>query len=211
MPIYPALAILIGSSIAEGRFFRFSSRLLMGIFAVLFATLGTILAFVLHLPTRGELSQALNQNPEMYTLSLGHMTDLTLPAFAFLRTPLAVAVAAFGFCALGMWFSRRSKGWTVVVLTLAMIIFFQASRLALVRFDTYLGSYPLAQKLLVSRPGQLIEADSYYAFSSVFFYTNRTELLLNGRNNNLEYGSYAPNAPRVFIDDAGLAARWCSP
>lgn len=211
MPIYPALAILIGSSIAEGRFFRFSSRLLMGIFAVLFATLGTILAFVLHLPTRGELSQALNQNPEMYTLSLGHMTDLTLPAFAFLRTPLAVAVAAFGFCALGMWFSRRSKGWTVVVLTLAMIIFFQASRLALVRFDTYLGSYPLAQKLLVSRPGQLIEADSYYAFSSVFFYTNRTALLLNGRNNNLEYGSYAPNAPRVFIDDAGLAARWCSP
>jgi 4-amino-4-deoxy-L-arabinose transferase-like glycosyltransferase len=211
MPIYPALAVLIGSAIAEGRFFKVSSRLLMGIFTLLFAALGTVLALVLHLPAKGELSQALNQNPEMYTLSLGHMTDLTLPAFAFLRTPLAVAVAAFGFCALGMWFSRRSRVWTVAVLSVGMIVFFQASRLALVRFDTYLGSYPLAQKLLASPPGQLIEADSYYAFSSVFFYTNRTALLLNGRNNNLEYGSYAPNAPRVFIDDAGFAARWSSP
>jgi hypothetical protein len=91
-----------------------------------------------------------------------------------------------------------------------MIVFFQASRLALVRFDTYLGSYPLAQKLQASPPGQLIEADAYYAFSSVFFYTNRTALLLNGRSNNLEYGSYAPNAPQVFIDDAGFQARWRS-
>jgi len=36
-------------------------------------------------------------------------------------------------------------------------------------------------------------------------------LLLNGRVNNLEYGSYAPNAPQdVFIDDAGFRERWQS-
>ena len=36
-------------------------------------------------------------------------------------------------------------------------------------------------------------------------------LLLNGRVNNLEYGSYAPDAPRdVFIDDAGFRDRWLS-
>ena len=61
-----------------------------------------------------------------------------------------------------------------------------------------------------SPPGQLIEANSYYAFSSVFFYTNRTALLLNGRNNNLEYGSYAPGAPNVFIDDTKFSALWQS-
>jgi hypothetical protein len=44
----------------------------------------------------------------------------------------------------------------------------------------------------------------------VFFYTNRTALLLNGRNNNLEYGSYAPNAPHVFIDDSEFTQRWRS-
>jgi hypothetical protein len=91
-----------------------------------------------------------------------------------------------------------------------MILFFQAARIALVRFDPYLGSYPLAAKLLHSPPGTLIEADSYYDFSSVFFYTEQRALLLNGRNNNLEYGSYAPDAPSVFIDDAGFAARWSS-
>jgi len=210
MPIYPAMAILIGSALAEEKYFKIGSRVLMGIFALLFAALGTVLALVLHAPAKGELSQALNQNPEMYTLSLGHMTDLTLPAFAFLRLPLTVAVVAFGFCAAGMWLSRRSAARTAIVLTVGMIVFFQAARLALVRFDTYLGSYPLAMKLEASKPGQLIEADSYYAFSSVFFYTNRTALLWNGRNNNLEYGSYAPGAPQVFIDDAAFSQRWRS-
>ncbi len=44
----------------------------------------------------------------------------------------------------------------------------------------------------------------YYTFSSIFFYTNRDALLLNGRFNNLVYGSYAPGAPNVFIDDAAM-------
>ena len=80
--------------------------------------------------------------------------------------------------------------------------------MALVRFDPYLGSHPLAQSLKQSPPGQLVEANAYYAFSSVFFYTGRTALLLNGRMNNLEYGSYAPGAPQVFIDDAKFVALW---
>ena len=92
-----------------------------------------------------------------------------------------------------------------------MIVFFHAARIALLGFDPYLGSYPLAVSLEKSPPGQLIEANSYYAFSSVFFYTNRTALLWNGRNNNLEYGSYAPGAPDVFIDDAKFASRWTQP
>ncbi len=89
-----------------------------------------------------------------------------------------------------------------------MVVFVQAARLALVAFDPYLGSKPLADALTRSKPGILIEGDAYYAFSSVFFYTNRTALLWNGRNNNLEYGSYAPSAPRVFIDDTQLRKIW---
>ena len=51
----------------------------------------------------------------------------------------------------------------------------------------------------------------YYTFSSVFFYTNRTALLLNGRFNNLVYGSYAPGAPDIFIDDAQWRNMWLAP
>jgi hypothetical protein len=42
----------------------------------------------------------------------------------------------------------------------------------------------------------------------VFFYSHRSALLLNGRVNNLEYGSYAPGAPQVFIGDADFQKFW---
>jgi hypothetical protein len=42
----------------------------------------------------------------------------------------------------------------------------------------------------------------------VFFYTDKPALLLNGRFNNLVYGSYAPGAPNVFIDNADFKQRW---
>ena len=35
--------------------------------------------------------------------------------------------------------------------------------------------------------------------------------MLNGRENNLEYGSYAPGAPDVFIDDARFVSLWNEP
>jgi hypothetical protein len=133
-----------------------------------------------------------------------------LPAFAFLKLPLGLAAADLGLAAIGLWMCRKNVPRTAAVLTLGMIVFFAAAHIALVRFDYYLGSYPLTEALEKSPPGQLIESDAYYAFSSVFFYTNRSALLFNGRVNNLEYGSNAPDAPKVFIDDAGFVERWKS-
>src|SRR5271157_3641371 len=179
MPIYPALALLIGSALAERKFFVAGTRILLVLSAAIFAALATVLVLVANIPAHGELADALSQHPELYTLSMGHMADLTLAAFAYLKAPLALAAAAFGFCLVGGWFSRRSPGKMAAVLTVGMIVFFQAARIALVRFDPYLGSYPLAQSLLQSPQGDLIEADAYYAFSSVFFYTDRKALLLN--------------------------------
>lgn len=89
-----------------------------------------------------------------------------------------------------------------------MILFFHAARLALVAFDPYLGSKALAEALQRAPEGKLIADDQYYAFSSVFFYTGRKALLLNGRVNNLEYGSHAPGAPDVFIDDDRFRDLW---
>jgi hypothetical protein len=92
-----------------------------------------------------------------------------------------------------------------------MVLFFQAARLALVVFDPYMSSRPLAEALLRSPQGKLIVDHHYYAFSSVFFYTNRTALLLNGKFNNLEYGAYAPGAPQVFINDSEFVHLWLKP
>ena len=80
--------------------------------------------------------------------------------------------------------------------------------MALVVFDPYMSSRPLAEALLRAPEGKLIVDHHYYTFSSIFFYTNRTALLLNGRINNLVYGSYAPGAPDVFIDDEQWKNLW---
>jgi 4-amino-4-deoxy-L-arabinose transferase-like glycosyltransferase len=209
MPIYPALALLVGSVLATGsRWLRTGTYALLAVCAILSAVLFILLLLVWRVPAPGDISQALTQHPELYTHSLGHIWDLTLNAFAYLKLPLGLAAFAFAGTAIALAFSKNNVRRTVLVVAAGMMVFFQAARIALIRFDSYLGSYPLAERLEQSPPGQLIEADAYYAFSSVFFYTNRTALLLNGRMNNLEYGSYAPGAPNVFIDDNRFVSLW---
>jgi len=212
MPIYPALALLIGSAMAAGgRWVRAGSRLLLSIITVLFVVLLAILAMVWHTPAPGDISSALAQNPEAYTLSMGHMLDLRLGAFAYLKLPLMLAALAFGIGAVSLFVWRNEIRKLALALAFCMIVFLQAARIALVVFDPYLGSYPLAVALKSSPSGGLIGANEYYAFSSVYFYASRDALLLNGRGANLEYGSYAPGAPPVFIDDAKFVGLWDSP
>ena len=212
MPIYPALALLIGSALAAGgRWVRIGSRILLVITAALTVVVAAILAQVWHSPAPGDIAHALAQNPEAYTLSMGHMLDLRLGAFAYLKLPLAIAALAFGSATIALIVWKDNVRTAMLALALCMVVFLQAARIALVVFDPYLGSYPLAVALENSPPGELIGANEYYAFSSVYFYANRNALLLNGRGANLEYGSYAPGAPQVFIDDAQFTNLWNSP
>ena len=92
-----------------------------------------------------------------------------------------------------------------------MVLFFLAARQAMVVFDPYLSSRPLANALMRAPKGQLIAEGFYYQFSSVFFYADRTGLLLPTRRANLEYGSNAPGAPPVFIDDSQFKGLWMAP
>ena len=209
MPCYPALALLLGCAMTDWknpvRYGRWALTTLTGLAA---AAIAAILLYVRNLPSTGDISRALTSNPDAYTLSLGHMEDLTLNSFAYLRLPLVIAGIAF---LIGLYASIR---WTSTKLYLGlatmMIVFFHAARIAMITFDPYLASKPLADAILAAPAGELIIDNQYYSFSSIFFHTNRTALLLNGRVNNLEYGSYAPGAPQVFIDDAQFASRWAS-
>jgi len=210
MPCYPAFALLIAQSLAtETRWNAIGRRILAGIAIAAAAVIAFILVQVWSTPTPGDISRALTQHPEEYTLSLGHMGDLTLQSFAYLRLPLIVAGFAFVIGAAGLLLFHGQRA--ILAMAVMMVIFYQAARLALVVFDPYLSSRPLANALLHAPPGQLIEDNAYYTFSSVFFYTNRRALLLNGRQTNLEYGSYAPDAPDVFIDNAQFARLWAEP
>ncbi len=228
MPCYPALALLIGCAMVElewSRWIKWGSFALTLVASLAALTIVWILTQVWNLPAPGDISRALTQHPEAYTLSLGHMGDLTMSSFAYLRGPLTLAGLA---CVIGAVFCgaelpvragspdparRRTDVAGAVIM---MVLFIHAARWALVVFDPYLSSRPLAEALNRAPVGNLILDDQYYTFSSVVFYAeayhSRRILLLNGRVNNLEYGSYAPDAPQdVFLNDAGFRERWLSP
>ena len=257
MPCYPAMALLLGQAMpSRHKWLRTSTKAIAALATLAALAILAILWLVRGLATPGDIASALHSNPEVYTLSLGHMTDLTMASFAYLRAPLWVAGVAFAMGAIGAWASSatggfgaatkplanargsdqsrdlsldcqgavarqhtRLRGWRpgrgdvpLAALTAMMVLFFHAARLALVVFDPYMSSRPLAEALLQAPPGTLIVDDQYYTFSSVFFYTNRRALLLNGRVNNLDYGSYAPDAPPgVFIDDEDFRRLWGAP
>jgi 4-amino-4-deoxy-L-arabinose transferase-like glycosyltransferase len=210
MPCYPAFALLLGSAMAgETVWVRRGTKALAVI-----CSLAALAAFGLYwdvrnLPTPGDISEALSHHPGAYTLSLGHMLDLTLASFAYLRTPLLIAAIAALIGAIANFSTRGIRAFLATAVM--MVLFLHAARLALVVFDPYLSSRPIADALLHSPEGTLISERHYYPFSSVFFYANRTSLLWNGRIQNLEYGSNAPGAPDVFIDDAQLASLWSGP
>jgi hypothetical protein len=167
---------------------------------------GALYLAVCNLPTPGDLSSALKLHPGAYKLSLGHIQDLTLPSFAYLRKPLLAASIAFLIGAFGTFRATGERAFFTIAIT--AVLFFQAARMAMVVFDPYLSSRPLAEAFNKAPPGELIVDHHYYTFSSVFFYTGRNALLLNGRFNNLVYGSYAPGAPDVFLDDKQWRKMW---
>ncbi len=210
MPIYPAVALLLGCAmVSGGNWIRNGTRVLCAIAGLAAAVVLWLLFSVRGLPAPGDIASALSSHPAAYKLSLGHMEDLTMESFAYLRLPLAVAAVAF---LTGCFGTLRSSGKRAYfAAAIMMVIFFHAARLALVVFDPYMSSRPLANALLAAPAGKLIVNHHYYEFSSVFFYTNRDALLLNGRFNNLVYGSYAPGAPPVFIDDDDFVHLWHGP
>ncbi len=209
MPCYPAFALLLGSAVAmDGVWVRWGTRTLTVITALAAIAVFALLLYVRHIPAPGNISMALGHHPKAYTLSLGHMEDLTLDSFAYLRLPLFLAGVAFVIGAIGTL--RSSSRSVYLAAALMMVLFFHAARVAMVTFDPFFSSRALADALMRSPQGELIAEGHFYEFSSVFFYTDRSGLLTTDHRVNLEYGSNAPGAPHVFIDDSELMRLWRS-
>ena len=210
MPCYPALALLLGATLAdESIWVRRGTYILTTVAACATFAGVAILWMSRNVAASGDISTALTPHPGAYKLSLGHMEDLTLDSFAYLRLPLGMAVIAFLLGTIGTF--RANARRAALSAALMMVVFFHAARIAMVAFDPYLSSRPLANALEKAPPGTLIIDHHYYTFSSIFFYTGRTALLLNGRYMNLEYGAYAPGVPDVFIDNARFKQLWLRP
>jgi hypothetical protein len=165
-----------------------------------------------------DLSSLLASNPSMYNLSLGHLFDLTGAAMGLFRGPLALV--ASGMLAIGpVSYLVRRRGLSYaanLVLVAGMVCVLLAAHEGLVRFNPILGSKGLAKAIVQARENDprgddLIVVDGELTSgSTLLFYTRQPVDLVNGRVNGPWFGSFWPDAPDVFLDDAGLERVWNS-
>ena len=224
IPGVPGLALLIGGWLArettssldsaERRSGRVSSLVLIAI-GVAACVAAVMLAVRSHTPPPGyDIAELLKKNPQDYALSFGHFLDLTPQAMGAFRVPLLVTGIAFAVGTILNWLLRRSNRTFSANLALAamMAVLLHEAHAGLVVFSPVLSSKVLADKIeQYWKPGDVIEVNGdYETASSVNFYTHQPVYILNGRCNNIWYGSTFPDAPTIFDDNTSFDKRWHS-
>ncbi|HEY6272153.1 MAG TPA: glycosyltransferase family 39 protein [Terriglobales bacterium] len=221
----PGLALLLGRWLGkettsrlespERRSGKISSLVLMviGMAACVFAVMLAVQAKTP--PLKYDISDLLKKNPQEYELSFGHFLDLTPQAMGAFRVPLLVTGLAFALGTALNWLLRRSQRTFAANLALAamMVVILHEAHTGLVIFSPVLSSRVLADSIQTRwRPGDVIEDNGdYEAASSVNYYTGQQMRILNGRRNNIWYGSTFPDAPTIFDDDQAFAKMWQGP
>ncbi len=152
-----------------------------------------------------------------YTLSMSHFFDLTGPSFAALRLPAALAMVTLALGPGIAWMLRMQRrhlaATTAIALTSAGFLF--AAHIALVRFAPMLSSEDMAAKIVeleddgaIARDRQvMLYGDQAYG-SSIPFYLGEQVKLVEGRSTSMLFGSSFPDAPKIFLTGAELAAQW---
>jgi 4-amino-4-deoxy-L-arabinose transferase-like glycosyltransferase len=220
----PGLALLLGGWLAketvspvdsrERRSGRISSLVLMaiGLSACVFAVM---LAFESKTPPPNyDISELLKKNPQDYELSFGHFLDLTPQAMGAFKIPLLITGLALAAGTILNWLLRRGNRTfpANVVLAVMMVAVLHEAHTGLVIFSPVLSSKVLADAIQSHwQLGDVIEDNGdYEAASSINFYTHQQMRILNGRRNNIWYGSTFPDAPPIFDDDAAFEKEWRS-
>jgi hypothetical protein len=194
---------------------RISTALLM-IGATLSAA---ILFFLLHTKSPApdtDLATLLQQNAADYALSFGHFLDLNARALGLFRLPLALTAIAFFVGPFANWTLRRGNKPHAATLSLAAasFLFLIAAWLGLRTFSPTITSYQLAQAIQPQlHPQDLVAIHGEYeAGSTLGFYLQRNDIhIFEGRSSNLWYGSFFPDAPKIFDTPASIAQMWPQP
>ena len=225
LPGLPGVALLLGGWLAressspldsrERRSGKVSSSVLLFVGIAVCIACITLAWQAKAPPPNYDIAELLKQNPEDYALSFGHILDLTPQAMGAFKIPLLVTGIAFLLgTILNFLFRRTNRTFAAnMVLTIMTTALLGAAYKGLMIFSPVLSSKVLAQAIEANwKPGAIIEDNGdYEAASSVNFYTHRQLRILNGRCNNIWYGSKFPDAPPIFDDDASFEQLWHGP
>jgi 4-amino-4-deoxy-L-arabinose transferase-like glycosyltransferase len=214
---YPAMALLLGLGLAkaEEERPRWLPRLQAAL-AVLGFVVAGLLGVMLFVPGRSgggaNYFRLLLLKDEYFSAEwLNDFLGL-LQAFPGLRWPAVIAATSVAAGMGTAWWLRRRKrnDGATLAMALAMAGFFAAATLALQVFEPLMSSRTLAREMQKHlRPeDQIVLYSEFYNGSTIGFYTGRKTLIFNGRYQGLEYGSYFPDAPKIFLTDNDFPALW---
>jgi 4-amino-4-deoxy-L-arabinose transferase-like glycosyltransferase len=218
---WPALALLAGLGLAraEAAQSRWLPRVAAGLAVLGVILAGTLLTLVWMsrgIPPEEDISKLLELQPEShYRVAMASFSDLTARAFAALRGPALGAAAAFFAALVISWLLRRRGKIRAASLAMAlgMAGFIFAANAGFAAFEPHMSSRPLAEKLkpILQRDDQVVIYGEFYGGPTLAFYLHRKTWLFNGRYNGLEFGSYFPDAPQIFLTDREFPGFWRGP
>ena len=225
IPAVSAFALLIGgwlkrevespANSVERRAGRISAITLLVLGCAIFSV-GLFFLLSSKAPAAGtDLSELLIKNPAEYTLSFGHILDLTPQSLGAFRGPLLGFSVAF-LLGTGLNWFLRSRGRPAhgnLILALMMVAVLTCIHAAYVTFSPILTSKPLALAIKQhAQPGDLVViGGDYAAASSLSFYTSFHVLVLHEPNAILWYGSQFPDAPHLWETQTSFEGLWSGP
>jgi hypothetical protein len=220
LPALPALAILAASWMAADE--EAPSRLAR-IFAWIFFAGGILKAgaavfLALHAPFPGfgaDIATLLHLHPGQHRLFFGNLRDLTFASMGAFRIPLLIAAAALAVgVTANLIFRLRGQARLANCFLAGMMAFFLiAAHIALNTFSPVVSSAILAEAIKpeVGSSDAVVIQGRYEDASALGFYLERRIQLLDTPAGDLAPGSFASDAPPVFLDIDALAKLWNGP
>ena len=224
LPALPPMILLLAGYLAEPDVSHAGRRASAVLAALGLVAAGACVYLLLHTraPAPGtDLASLLRQNPGDYALSFGHFLDLNAQAMGMFRLPLALTAIAFGLGLPLAWLlrsrllrSRRPAHAATLTTAAAAFLFLAAAHIGLRIFSPTLTSAQLAAAIAphLQRDDLLAIHGEYESGSTLGFYLRRNDIhIVEGRSSNLWYGSFFPDAPKIFETRDSIAAKWAGP
>jgi len=215
---WPGIALLLAATLVSAeqtgdRRLRVVQRVLAALGIALAIVLAYLLVASSHEQNTGDISLLLRSHDAgFYRFAMGHLFDLTIPAFAALRAPSIIAGFALLATFTTAWILRERdfQAASSIVMSAGMIMLLFAANMAYGRFEPQLSSRPLATELRqYLRPGdRVVIYGDFAAAASLAFYTHRQLCMYHAPYSELEYGSHFPGAPKIFLNDQDFSSLW---
>jgi 4-amino-4-deoxy-L-arabinose transferase-like glycosyltransferase len=184
------------------------------VLGVVFSIAAAAVLLHAHAPSGNvDLASLLSEHPGDYAMSMGHFLDLNAEALGLFRVPLILAaVSLVGGPLASLLLRKRARPVAAnAAMAAGAFGFLLAAHMGLVTFAPVISSAHLARAIesQVKPEDMVCIHGEYESGSTLGFYLKRADIhILQGRSSNLWYGSFFPDAPKIFETPESFAAKW---